>query len=163
MCPGRRRTEMRILNTATRGCPPEVYAPPVDTARALTWGLAGAAAGAVTHRVVQQAPNPAAMSAALLVTAALAYPVTDLGAAGGPARRRELISVGAAVALGLASALLPHRSRRRLLAAGWLAHAGFDAAHHRNESSVLPGWYPPLCAGFDAVVAARLLATDSVK
>jgi len=91
------------------------------------------------------------------VTAALAYPLAELGAARGPERNRELTAVGVTVALGLASALMPPSARRNVLAAGWLSHAVFDFAHHHTITSRLPAWYPAFCAGFDAVVASRLV------
>ena len=97
------------------------------------------------------------MSAASLVVAAATYRVADLRAAAGPERRRELSAVGVTAAVGLASAGVPRETRYKLLAAGWLSHAFFDAAHHRSSTSQLPGWYPAVCAGFDAVVAAQLI------
>ena len=117
----------------------------------------GGLAGAMAHRAAKSSPWPAVVSAASLVAAAVTYRVADLGADAGPARSRELAAVGATAAIGLASAVVPARTGYKLLAAGWLSHAAFDAAHRRNRSSHLPGWYPAVCAGFDAVVAAQLL------
>jgi lysylphosphatidylglycerol synthetase-like protein (DUF2156 family) len=39
-----------------------------------------------------------------------------------------------------------------LLAAGWLAHAGWDIGLHSQPNNFVPGWYPPACAGFDLVI-----------
>ena len=121
----------------------------------------GGLAGALAHRVAKHSPWPAVVSAASLVAAAVTYRVADLRADAGPARSRELSAVGVTAAVGLASALVPAKTGYKLLAAGWLSHAVFDAAHHRNSSSQLPGWYPAVCAGFDAVVAAQLLRDAS--
>lgn len=128
-----------------------------EIARPLFWVAAGGAAGAVSHALAQRTAHPAAMSGLSLVTAAAIYRLADPRGMRGPVRDRELAGVGATTLIGLASLLAPHRAGRRILAAGWLAHAGFDAVHHRNDSSRLPGWYPAMCAGFDVVVAAKLM------
>jgi hypothetical protein len=129
--------------------------------RTLSLVTAGGVAGAVTHRALQRTDHPAAMSAMCLVGAAVTYRLSDLGAESGPERNRELAAVAATVAAGLASALLPPRVGRQLLAAGWASHAVFDALHHRNSGSNLPDWYPAVCAGFDAAVAAQLVRNAS--
>lgn len=121
---------------------------------------AGALAGALTHQAVQRVSRPEALSAAFLVVAAATYLAADPRGAEGAARRREAAAVGATVVTGLASALVSRRAARRVLAAGWLSHAAFDAVHHRNDSSHLPSWYPAVCAGFDLAVAG-LLARDA--
>jgi hypothetical protein len=46
--------------------------------------------------------------------------------------------------------------RRQLVAAGWLAHAGFDAAFVPHDGSRIPAWYPAMCAGYDVALAGRL-------
>jgi hypothetical protein len=91
-----------------------------------------------------------------LVGAAVIYPALRSGAAAEPAeRQRELGGVLAGVVL----TVLAVRSARRpsLLAAGWATHALFDAVHHRSESSLLPDWYPALCAGYDLALAGSLV------
>lgn len=117
----------------------------------------GAVAGSATYRTWRRLGSIEGLSAVCLVTAALTYPLTDLRSGRGPARTRELAALGATLAVGLGSAFLPTPTRRRILAAGWLSHAGFDAAHRRNSGSRLPFWYPAFCAGFDVVVAAGLM------
>jgi hypothetical protein len=124
---------------------------------------AGGLAGALTHRAAQRSGRPVAASAVLLVGAAVTYRFTDPGAAPGPERTRELTAVGATMATGVASALVPSRTGQRILAAGWLAHAVFDAVHHRNDTSHLPGWYPAFCAGFDTVVAGQLIRESAAS
>jgi hypothetical protein len=44
------------------------------------------------------------------------------------------------------------------LAAGWLAHAGWDTGLHlvAGTPAFVPGWYPAVCMGFDGLVAATI-------
>lgn len=45
-----------------------------------------------------------------------------------------------------------------VLAAGYLGHAIWDGMHHpRGIPTAIPGWYVPLCLGFDVVVGAYVL------
>ncbi len=47
--------------------------------------------------------------------------------------------------------------RPRLLALGWLLHAGWDAILHAGAPETLvPGWYRWACLGFDVVAAIYL-------
>ena len=47
--------------------------------------------------------------------------------------------------------------RPRLLALGWLLHAGWDAILHAGAPETLvPGWYRWACLGFDVVAAIHL-------
>lgn len=47
--------------------------------------------------------------------------------------------------------------RPRLLALGWLLHAGWDAVVHAGAPETLvPGWYRWACLGFDVVAAIHL-------
>jgi hypothetical protein len=46
---------------------------------------------------------------------------------------------------------------RRLVAAGWLAHAVFDNVHDKGPTSRLPEEYPAACAGYDVALAGLLL------
>ena len=47
--------------------------------------------------------------------------------------------------------------RPRLLALGWLLHAGWDAILHAGAPEALvPGWYRWACLGFDFVAAIHL-------
>jgi hypothetical protein len=46
-----------------------------------------------------------------------------------------------------------------VLAAGYVAHAAWDAVHHpRALSTTVRRWYPPFCMVFDVAVAAFILA-----
>jgi len=123
--------------------------------KTLVLATVGGLAGDITFRAAQRTGHPAATSAVCLVAAALTYRLADPGAEHGPERTRELLAVGATAVTGIASSLVPPRARHRVLAAGWLSHAVFDMVHHRNSGSLLPRWYPALCAGFDVAVAAR--------
>lgn len=70
---------------------------------------------------------------------------------------RELAALAA---FGVAALLAARRSdlvARRTLAAGWLAHALFDAVHETGPASRIPAWYPAFCAGYDGGVAVGLL------
>ena len=122
------------------------------SARDVAAGALGAAAAvgvdAVTQRIV---PRQRTTSAALgLVGAALIYPVARRGRFGDGA---EKIMLG----LATATSLTAHPDRRRLVAAGWLAHAFFDAQFAPNSNSRIPVWYPAMCAGYDVALAARLV------
>jgi len=83
-----------------------------------------------------------------------------------PAARRELggglgVEAGvllATAALTTAAARADSTTGRRLVAAGWASHAIFDFAQGPSKDSRLPGWYAPLCAGYDVAYAARLAA-----
>lgn len=47
--------------------------------------------------------------------------------------------------------------RPRLLALGWLLHAGWDAVLHADAPETLvPGWYRWTCLGFDVAAAIHL-------
>ena len=64
--------------------------------------------------------------------------------------------VAATTGLAIAAATTDVQRGRRWLAAGWAAHALFDFGQGPSEDSRLPGWYAPVCAGFDFAYAARL-------
>ena len=132
-------------------------------ARPLLLVAAGGVAGAISHRLAQRSSHPAAISGLSLVAAAATYRATDPHGERGSARSREVAGVGVTALVGLASLLAPRRAGTHILAAGWLAHAGFDAVHHRNSSSRLPAWYPAVCAGFDIAVAAQLMRSASAR
>lgn len=61
-------------------------------------------------------------------------------------------------ALAVIAAALDPDAARYLLAAGWLAHAGWDVVHHR-VGRVVPRWYAEWCFVLDVVFAAALLGT----
>ena len=90
-----------------------------------------------------------------LLGAAPAYPLS---------RRRLGIDIGEAATVAAACALvavatrLPDQSAHRLLGAGWVAHAAYDAAFkHDTEITRLPDTYPAACAGADIAIGLRLM------
>jgi hypothetical protein len=96
-----------------------------------------------------------AVAALGLVAAAAVYPLS---------RRRlaidtgEALTLAAACALAVTAAWLPARAARRVLGAGWTAHALYDAVFtHDAEVTRLPTTYAAACAGADVAMGARLI------
>jgi hypothetical protein len=119
-------------------------------------GLAvGAAAAVGVDRVTEQlAPARRMDGAALgLLTAAGIYPAARRRGFGTASEKLVLTAAAVVVA---AAAALPAR-RAQLLAAGWVAHAGFDALFTPHVESRIPSWYPAVCAGYDLALGVRLL------
>lgn len=93
-------------------------------------------------------------AAAGLLAAAAIYPL---------ACRRGFGNLGEKAVLALAAGVVGAAAakpqwRTQLIAAGWIAHASFDAAFHpNNDASRIPSWYPAMCAGYDVALGARLL------
>lgn len=88
-----------------------------------------------------------------LVAAAVIYvgfALREGGHAWMPLELGGLAGYGALAWLGL--------RRPRLLALGWLLHAGWDAVIHRDAPEALvPDWYRWACLGYDVVAAAYIL------
>jgi hypothetical protein len=89
--------------------------------------------------------------AAFLPLAAAIYPIFRRGGRGSRAGRVEIAALGAYSAFAVAA------RDDRVLAAGWASHAAFDALHHGGDESLIPGWYPAVCAGYDLAVAGLLI------
>lgn len=93
-----------------------------------------------------------------LVACALVYLVAGL--LRGEVRRTRLVwaqvagVVGFGAVAGIALLVDPGVGRY-LVAAGWLAHAGWDLAHFR-ANLVVPTWYALACAVVDAFVGVSL-------
>jgi hypothetical protein len=66
------------------------------------------------------------------------------------------MALGATVGAFVAGRHLSDRVSLPLTAAAWVGHAVFDRVHERGEASLLPDWYPALCAGYDLGMAAML-------
>lgn len=109
-----------------------------------------------------------AVAALGLIAAAVMYPVSrQLPAADSAGESRlwlptpSAAEVGAVLAAGVivaAAAKQPTPTSRRILAAGWAAHALYDAAvKHDARATRLPAWYAPFCAGADIAIALRLV------
>lgn len=62
---------------------------------------------------------------------------------------------GAGVVLYGWLAWMGYRGRTHFLAWGWATHVAWDFPLHGFLFAHAPAWYPPLCVGFDAVVAIR--------
>ena len=64
-------------------------------------------------------------------------------------------------AVALAATAVDLDVARYVLAAGWLAHAAWDIAHHRL-GRVVPRWYAETCLVADLTIAAALLTVGLV-
>ncbi|MFC9435802.1 hypothetical protein [Nocardia sp. NPDC057030] len=105
------------------------------------------------------APDASWIGVLVLILAALAYPAFGLYRRHLHGSRVLLVQAAALFGfLGLATVLLfvEGTAGRLLLAAGFLAHAAWDFAHHRADLMV-PRWYAEFCAVVDVLVAAALV------
>ena len=81
---------------------------------------------------------------------------------GAALRRPEALGVEAVGLLVYgAAAILGARRFPVLIGVGWLAHVAWDLAVPRPDPSYVWWWYPPLCLGFDLVIAFRSLKLAS--
>ena len=119
-------------------------------------GLALAVDQAISRRAYGQRLT---LQAGGLALAAVIYPAARARRSASLALLRELAALGGFGALSAAAVRNPETgSAAKWLAAGWAAHAAFDFAHDGGEGSLIPEWYPALCAGYDLATAARLLS-----
>lgn len=89
--------------------------------------------------------------AVALVVAALVYVV--FAAARGAAAQWLVVEAGG-VPLFAAFAWAGLRRSPLWLAAGWALHVAWDVGLHSAVATpFVPSWYPPLCVGFDLIVA----------
>jgi phage shock protein PspC (stress-responsive transcriptional regulator) len=107
---------------------------------------------APAHRVV--------LTAAGLAVAAAIYPAARTRRPFDAHHVRVVGALGAYSAFVVAATRRDPAARRRLVAAGWASHAAFDAVHDSGEHSLIPAWYPAVCAGYDLATAGRLIAID---
>ncbi|MBA3743970.1 hypothetical protein [Sporichthya sp.] len=119
----------------------------------------GAASGlAIENAARKYFPNARTnLGAVGLMTAAAIYPATRSGSRISLASARELGAVAATTGLITKAHQRGGMTARALIAAGWAAHALFDAQHDLGSGGRLPRWYPALCAGYDLAFAAALL------
>ncbi|MFF5055011.1 hypothetical protein ACFY1S_17695 [Micromonospora sp. NPDC000663] len=68
----------------------------------------------------------------------------------------QLVGLAAWVALTLVAVAVGGRTASWLVAFGWLAHAGWDLAHHRT-GRVVPRGYAEWCGVLDAALAAVMI------
>jgi hypothetical protein len=122
---------------------------------------AGAGLAYATDRYVTPAVGPSLrlpLAWAGLVTAALVYPACRRRPRRGLAASVEWLAVAATTAASIAGSRLPPDDQRRAVAGAWASHALFDTLHRRGKRSLIPGWYPAACAGFDLALAGLLMS-----
>ena len=99
------------------------------------------------------------IAAGLLVAAVIYVGFATFGGAGAGWMAIEFLGVAV---YGVFAWLGVNRSSV-WLAAGWMTHIAWDVGLHQVGSGRIftPDWYPPLCIGFDVVVAVCLVWTAS--
>ena len=124
---------------------------------------AGIGLGAAVASLALVAPLPEQLqiwiSAWSVLLAAVIY--LTWGTARGDLGDRRWLSAQTAAVLGfgavvIAAVAVEPASARYVLAAGWLAHAAWDVAHHRADR-VVPRWYAEACMVADLLLATVLL------
>ncbi|MGY1604338.1 hypothetical protein [Geodermatophilus sp. SYSU D00815] len=99
------------------------------------------------------------ISAWCVLLAAVVY--LTWGTARGDLGVRRLLTAQTAAVLGfgavaLTAVAVDPAAARYVLAAGWVAHAAWDVAHHRL-GRVVPRWYAETCLVADLTIATALL------
>jgi hypothetical protein len=116
------------------------------------WIVTGGGIAAMLAALLRRSRNETSLWAMALVVAALIYPAFALGAGGPSAAPQEFLGSLPWIAVAIAS----RGFGPSLLAAGWAAHGVWDMMPVNRPW--MPDFYPPLCLGFDLVVAVRLVA-----
>ena len=121
----------------------------------------GALAAANSFALVAQLPQLAQVwiSAWSVLLAAVVY--LAWGTVRGDLGNRRLLTAQTVAVLGFGAVAIGAVAvdldvARHVLAAGWLAHAAWDVAHHRL-GRVVPRWYAETCLVADLTIAAALL------
>jgi hypothetical protein len=156
-----------MTSTAVTAPPTMHRAAGVRAALARRWPTAlGAVAAVNSFVLVAQLPEQAQawISAWCVLLAAVIY--LTWGTARGDLGDRRLLTAQTAAVLGfgavaLAATAVDFDVARYVLAAGWLAHAAWDIAHHRL-GRVVPRWYAETCLVADLTIAAALLTVGLV-
>ena len=119
----------------------------------------GAVLGVGTDVATERlAPRHRAMAlAGGLVGAAAIYPIARRERRLGAPLAREMAGLLVTGAVASVAARSSQTTARNLVAAGWAAHAAFDMVHDGGHDSLIPSWYPAMCAGYDLAVAGRLV------
>ena len=113
--------------------------------------IVGALLGGLLVAVGRRTRGEVRLYAGALIVAALVY--VGFSAIGEPSRL-PLEALGLAL-FGVVAAVGARRWPL-LVGIGWAAHVAWDLAlHPPGVADGVPWWYPPLCVGFDLVVAAR--------
>jgi hypothetical protein len=116
------------------------------------WIVVGGVVAAMLAALVRRSRDEPGLWGLALVVAALAYPAFALGAQVPAPATKEFLGSLPWIAVAIAS----RRLGPLVLAAGWAAHGVWDMMPVNR--TWMPAFYPPLCLGFDLVVAARLVA-----
>jgi hypothetical protein len=158
---------MAVTVTVPIGSPAATGRAGVIGILARRWPTAvGIAATAASLAVVSPLPDrlQSWISAFGVLTAAVIY-LTWGTARGELTDRRWLTAQTAAVlafgAVAIAAAVVTPDAGRYVLAAGWLAHAVWDAVHHR-AGRVVPRWYAETCLVCDVALATALLVVGTL-
>ena len=119
----------------------------------------GALAGVGTDLLAENRPpkHRAMLFAGGLLAAAAIYPLARRNRSMGAPLAREIAGLVASGAILSAAARSTPKQARNVVAAGWAAHAAFDMVHDSGSDSLIPSWYPAMCAGYDLAVAGRLV------
>ncbi len=129
----------------------------MSTAHTAAALLAGAGLGWASAEAARRAGRRTTLlGGAGLVGAAAIYPAARRGFKPSAGLAVEAAVLAATSALTAVAVRADSTTGRRLVAAGWASHALFDFLQGPSDDSRLPGWYPPVCAGFDFAYAARL-------
>ena len=151
-----------MTSTAVNASPTIRRAAGVRGSLARRWPTAlGAVAAVNSFVLVAQLPEHAQawISAWCVLLAAVIY--LTWGTARGDLGDRRLLTAQTAAVLGfgavaIAATAVDPDVARYVLAAGWLAHAAWDIAHHRL-GRVVPRWYAETCLVADLTIATALL------
>ena len=119
----------------------------------------GGALGIGTDMLTDSRPSKqrAMILAGGLVVAAAIYPIARRNRKLGAPLAREIAGLVASGAIVTTAAQSTPKKARNVVAAGWAAHAVFDMVHDGGRDSLVPSWYPAMCAGYDLAVAGRLV------
>jgi hypothetical protein len=99
--------------------------------------------------------SPTTFILPLLALSYLAFAVARHGSRRASVLRLQAIGVLGFSALALLALVVDPVLGRYLIAAGWLAHAGWDIAH--RDGTVVPKWYVRFCAPLDILIAVALV------
>jgi hypothetical protein len=118
---------------------------------------AGVVLGGVTLIIPSLLARDTAFGLLAILLGMIASVYLGYALADGRLRAFQVEYVGMVAFAALATIDLARHSAL-LLALGYLGHGLWDLLHHRGGVDVrMPGWYVPLCLGYDTVVAIYVL------